>query len=347
MAQSARVTRQDVANRANTSVAVVSYVINNGPRNVRAETRDRVLSAIRELGYRANLAARSLRTQRTMAIGLIVPDASNPYFGALAREIEEAAFARGYALLLGNAMEEKERELAHVRALLDRQVDGVILAPSAGPTPWMDDLVRSPTASVILDRGLEEMPFPQVVVDNRSGACAAVQHLVGHGCQRIACIAGPRGIHPTDERVAGWRQAMDEAGLTPNAVDLHYGTFRQEDGYSTAMIMLGNGRRPDAVFATSDEQAIGVLSAAAQLGLRVPEDLAVFGFDGIEGGRFTVPPLSTVQQPLHDLATEAVDRVARQPGQPPAVADSIWLQTSLTLRRSCGCDWSGHQTLRA
>jgi len=335
-----QVTRRDVAHRAGTSVAVVSYVINDGPRNVKPETKERVLAAIKELGYRANAAARSLRTRRTMAIGLVVPDASSPFYGALAREIEDEAFAAGYALLLGNAMEDKAREAAYVRTLLGRQVDGLIVAPSSGYNSWLEDVARSATTSIIIDRDVQGVPITSVTVNNRDGALAAVRHLISHGRVRIACIAGPRGVHPTEDRVDGWHRALAEGNLLADACPVTYGTFLQSDGFSKGMQLLSRGFRPDAIFTTSDEQAIGVLSAASQLGIRVPDELSVMGFDGLRNGQFCIPPLSTVEQPLRLLAQSAVRRVIDARPIEPRSPERIEMTTRLVLRRSCGCDFA-------
>lgn len=342
MRESSEVTRRDVAARAGTSVAVVSYVLNDGPRNVRPETRERVLKAMRDLGYRANAAARTLRTRRTMAIGLLVPDASNPFFGALARQIEDAAFARGYALFLCNAMESKSREEAYIRALLGRQVDGLIIAPCSGSSRWVDELAQSLTASVIIDRVLDDTPFTTMAADNEGGAYAAVRHLVGHGRRRVGCIAGPKGVHPTEDRVNGWRRALAEAGLPEDPALMHYGTFTQRDGHFAAHAMLSLPNRPDSLFVTSDEQAIGALAAAADLALDVPRDVAVFGFDGIAGGEFSRPSLSTVMQPTETLAREAVARVIGQDPKARSSPERITLATALVLRRSCGCTGQEH-----
>jgi LacI family transcriptional regulator len=333
------VTRRDVARRAGTSEAVVSYVLNDGPRNVSPATRERVLVAIHELGYRANAVARSLRTNRTTSIGLVVPDASNSFFGLLAREIENVAFSEGYTLLIGNAMENEEREAAYVRTLLARQVDGLIIAPLHGPDLWRHELTESRVRSVILDREVDDVDGIHVTVDNEGGAYNATNHLLRHGRSRIACVAGPAGVHSTDDRVAGWRRALIETGLDAECFPVSYGYFRQRDGYHAGRRMLSHKLSVDAVFVTSDEQAIGLLRAAAEVGVRVPDDLAIFGFDGLEGGAFSVPAISTVEQPLGELARIAVERILRRADRLEALDQRIRLPTRLLPRESCGCSY--------
>ncbi|MEA5052400.1 MAG: LacI family DNA-binding transcriptional regulator, partial [Propionicimonas sp.] len=160
-----RVTRGEVAARAGTSPAVVSYVLNGGPRPVSDATRARVLAAIDELSYRPNSIARSLRTQKTMTIGLIVPDTSNPFFGEASRAIEDAAYRQGFMVVLGNATESEERQSSYIRALVDQRVDGLIILPQYGTRSWIADIRESGIACVVLDRPVAELTFPSVGAD--------------------------------------------------------------------------------------------------------------------------------------------------------------------------------------
>lgn len=325
------VTRRDVARLAGTSEAVVSYVLNDGPRNVAPATRARVIEAIAALGYRPNAVARSLRTKRTMTIGLVVPDNANPFFAELAREIEDVAFTRGYTLLLGNAMDDDEREATYVRTLLDRQVDGLILIPSHGPGSWRAVIEESAVPCLILDREVAGVPAASILVDNVGGAHEATRHLIEHGRRRIGCVAGPDGINPTRDRVTGWRSAMVEAGLEPAPVA--HEPFGRRQAYHAGVRLLSSDNRPDALFVTSDEQAFGVLRAAAELGLRVPDDLAICSFDGIAASAYTVPALTTMRQPLEELGAAAVTQLLNDPESHRRIV----LPSRLIRRGSCGC----------
>ena len=295
------VTRRDVARRAGTSEAVVSYVINNGPRNVSPETRRRVLEAIRQVGYRANTVARSLRMNRTMTLGLVIPDNANAFFADLCHQIEETAFQRGYTLLLGHARGILEREIAYVRTLTERQVDGLIVVPSHGPHLWREELSQSPTPCVVVDRLIEGATLPHVLVNNQAGGHLATSHLLDHGRSRIGCVAGPQ-IHPTLDRVAGWREAQADQGLEPTDSLLTYGPCTARDGYQKGLEILVRSDRPDAIFVTSDEQARGVLRAAGELGIDVPGDLAICSFDGTTGAAYSVPGITTMAQPVTSWA---------------------------------------------
>ncbi|WP_331767897.1 LacI family DNA-binding transcriptional regulator [Embleya sp. NBC_00896] len=344
-------TRQDVARLAGTSPAVVSYVLNNGPRSVAPATRDRVLAAVKQLDYRPNAVARSLRLSHTMTLGLVVPDSANPFFAELARSLEDHAWAAGYTLLVGNAVDDDQREAGYVRTFLDRQVDGLVIIPTHGNRTWRGELARSGVPCLVFDREVEDPTVSQVLVDNVEGARAATAHLIGHGRRRVGCIAGPLGIHPTVDRVAGWRNALEEAGQRvgsgsggrtgwescPDAAPLVHGSFGRRDGYLAGLTLLSRDRGLDALFVTSDEQAVGVLRAATELGLRVPEDLAIVSFDGIAASAYTWPALSTMRQPVGALGRVAMARLSARMADPDLAPSRDVLPVHLIARGSCGC----------
>ncbi|MHA6757049.1 LacI family DNA-binding transcriptional regulator [Streptacidiphilus sp. PAMC 29251] len=344
-------TRQDVAGLAGTSPSVVSYVLNNGPRTVAPATRERVLAAVQQLGYRPNAVARSLRLSHTMTLGLVVPDAANPFFAELARTLEDHAWSAGYTLLVGNTVDDPGREAGYIRTFIDRQVDGLVLIPAQGDQPWRTELARSGVPSLIFDRELEGVEISQVLVDNVRGAQLATEHLLAHGRRRVGCIAGPLGIHPTVDRVVGWRLALEQAGrkagsgsggrtgweACPEAAPLLHGSFGRLDGYRSGRALLSRDRSVDALFVTSDEQAAGVLRAATELGIRVPEDLALVSFDGIAAGAYTTPALSTMRQPVDDLGRTAIARLLDRMKDPDLPPSRDVLPVTLLARGSCGC----------
>lgn len=333
--------RRDVAALAGVSPAVVSYVLNEGPRGVAPETRDRVLAAVEELGYRPNGIARSLRTNRTMTLGLVIPDTANPFFAELARAVEEAAFKAGYTLLIGNAAEDEGRQTTYVRTFLQRQVDGVLLVPTHGPVRCVAELRRSLKPWVVLDRRVDHIDdVSQVLADSRGGAREATRHLLDHGRRSIACIAGPLDVTTPRDRVAGWRDALTEAGHRPVRRLVRHAPFGRKAGYRAACDLFAAGtRHPDAVFVASDEQALGVLRALAELGLHCPDDVAVASFDGIASGAYTVPGLTTMAQPFAKLGERAIARLVTSIAEPDAAApaEAVVLPVSLVTRGSCGC----------
>lgn len=329
-------TRDDVARLAGTSTAVVSYVVNGGPRPVSAATRDRVLRAIETLDYRPNALARSLRARRTRALGLIVPDLANPFFGELARAVEEQGFADGNALLVGNSMGNEEQERSYVELFLEYRVGGLIIVPVGAAQPSTARLRQSSVPVVVLDRFVSGLNAPTVLPDNIGGAAAATTHLLEHGFEDVACMAGPGGLVSSEERVQGWARAMDAAapGVPRRAVVRT--SFGRAAGYLAALDLLRQPAPPRALFVASDEQAFGVLRAAADVGVRVPQDLAVVGFDGLEEAAFTVPGLTTVRQDVTAAGRLAVrilgDRECHHADGP------VRLPVQLCVRGSCGCE---------
>ncbi|NDL56931.1 substrate-binding domain-containing protein [Phytoactinopolyspora mesophila] len=331
------VRRADVARLAGTSPAVVSYVLNGGPRTVAPATRARVLAAVESLGYRPNGVARSLRMNKTMTLGLVVPDTANPYFAELARAIEEAAFAHGYTLLIGNGAEDDERQTAYVRTFLQRQIDGLFLVPAHGTPSCLPDLERARTPWITLDRQVAgTTDIPAVLVDNRGGARTATEHLLEHGRRRIACIAGPEDVYPATDRVAGWRDAIADAGLPAAETSVLNVPFGRHPGYVAARRVLSE-RIVDAIFTASDEQALGALRAVTELGLRCPDDVAITSFDGIAAAAYATPALTTMSQPFGELGRVAVSRLLTRITDPEGDTGISVLPVQLTARGSCGC----------
>ncbi|HET7768996.1 MAG TPA: LacI family DNA-binding transcriptional regulator [Chloroflexota bacterium] len=304
------VTRDDVARRAGVSVATVSYVLNAGPKPVSADKRRRVLEAVTQLGYRPNAIARSLRARRTNILGLIVPDSANPYFARLSRSIEDAAAERGYQVVVSNAAEDPEREAAQIEALLRLQVDGLLWVPADLSASHAGAPEGVPTVQV--DRALppsEAEPAGDVIEsDNALGGRLAAEHLLELGHRRIAFLSGPAEHLHTIERLRGAREAASEAGVE---LEVRHGDFGYRSGYEAgrAWFSLPPAERPTAVICANDAMALGALCAAAEAGVRVPADLSVTGYDDIAQARYTVPPLTTVAQPLDEMAREAIDRL--------------------------------------
>lgn len=331
--------RKDVAALAGVSPSVVSYVLNGGPRGVAPGTRSKVLAAIEQLGYRPNGIARSLRTSRTMTLGLVIPDSSNPFFAELARAIEEAAFDAGYTLLVGNATEDAGRQTTYIRTFLERQVDGLLLVPAHGPVECLLELRSSIKPCVVLDRRVDRLDgLSQVLVDSRGGAREATRHLLAHGRRAIGCIAGPVDVTTTQDRVAGWRDALVGAGLRPTETAIRHVPFGRAAGYRAACDLLGSGaRHPDAIFVASDEQALGALRALAELGMRCPDDVAVASFDGIASSAYAVPALTTMAQPFVQLGRRSIASLITCIADPGVEPEEAVLPVSLVARGSCGC----------
>jgi LacI family transcriptional regulator len=323
------VTRNEVAREAGVSPAVVSYVLNDGPRPVSADARARVLDAVARLGYRPDGLARSLRVGRTHTLGLVVPDATNPFFAELARAIEDAAFRRRHAVLVCNSADDLARERTYIESLAERRVDGLILV-SATEDQDVSGLTGLSIPIVALDRSPDEIPISTIRTRNENAAYLGTRHLIEHGHRAIGLIAGPgRGV--SDDRAAGWRRALAEHGL--NEGPLVRGDFSFDGGDSAARRMLELGVPVSAVLAASDVQAVGAASAFRARGLVVPDTIALVSIDGTAASAYTNPPLTTVAQAIGPMAEAAVGHLIDR----PAEVIHWTFDNELVVRESCGC----------
>ncbi|BBE73369.1 LacI family DNA-binding transcriptional regulator [Oharaeibacter diazotrophicus] len=315
----ARVGIRDVAARAGVSVGTVSRVINDHP-SVTPEVRAAVKAIVAELDYRPDTFAQSMRRRTSRTVGVVVPDLANPFFAEILQSAERAARTAGHDVLFVSSLEDPDAEADHLRTLAGRKVDGIVLVPSDGA-----HRIDPPKGVrlVLVDRMLPG--FPGVSADHRGGARTAVEHLIGLGHRRIGCIAGPAGAGPARERLEGYLDVMaPRMPAGPEAEGLVvYGPFDYSGGRRAAAYLLDRpaAERPTAIFAGSDQQAIGALRAAADLGLAVPRDLSVVGFDGVPLSDLVNPRLTTVVQPVARLAGAAVEmilgtRPLPPPGQP-------------------------------
>jgi LacI family transcriptional regulator len=336
MTSLARATRDDVAKKAGVSTAVVSYVVNNGPRPVASATRDRVLAAMAELEYRPNASARALKLARTGVLGLVVPDISNPFFSEFAKHVQDIAHEQGYAVIVGNTNLDPEREQAQLTSILDREVDGLIVFGIRDAT-LLSTLVTTRVPVVSMDWQLQDGTVPTVVADDYGAALAAVQHLVGHGHTDIGYIGGPDDLRISHVREQGWADVVGPLVSSDRLLELRtFAEFSRRGGHAAGLTLLsGAPRRPTALFVSSDIQAIGVLHACYILGLDVPGDLAVVSFDGTEDSEFSSPPMTTVQLPLELMAGHAVRKLLESS---PGLDLHSTIPHRLIVRDSCGCE---------
>ncbi|WP_327414776.1 LacI family DNA-binding transcriptional regulator [Streptomyces sp. NBC_01233] len=338
----AKVTRDDVARLAGTSTAVVSYVINNGPRPVAPATRERVLAAIKELGYRPDRVAQAMASRRTDLIGMIVPDARQPFFAEMAHAVEQAAAERGKMVLVGNSDYRTEREVHYLRAFLGMRVSGLILVSQGMSEQAASEIEAWDARVVLLHERPEAIDDVAVVTDDIGGAQLATRHLLEHGHEYVACIGGventPSVGDPVADHVEGWRRAMQESGRSVEG-QLIEAPYNRYDAYKVALEVLARPDRPTAIFCATDDQAIGVLRAARELRIDVPGELAVAGFDDVKEAALTDPPLTTIASDRPAMARAAVDLVLDD-GLRVAGSRRERLKqfpSALVIRRSCGC----------
>jgi DNA-binding LacI/PurR family transcriptional regulator len=292
-----KATIADVARAAEVSTGTVSHVL-SGARFVRPQTRARVEQAIDRLGYRPSTIARALSSRRTQTVGMVVPDVTNPFFSDLIWQVERALTDADYALIFGNSANDPERERRYLEGLIERRVDAAILVMTADADEGLLRRVADEVPTVHVDRAAGATD--SVVGDNAAGTAAAVEHLVSLGHRRIAFVNGDERLPTARERRQGFDAALARHGL--DAVVHAAGPFTLESGQRLALGVLEH--EPSAVLAGNDLIAMGVLNAAAERGLRVPNDLAVVGYDDIAYAAFTAPPLTTVRQPGGAMGTE-------------------------------------------
>jgi LacI family transcriptional regulator len=303
------VTQLDVAKLAGTSAAVVSYVLNNGPRPVAEDTRMRVLAAMAELDFRPNNAARSLRSGKSQVLGLVIPDSSHPFFADVARQMEKAAYELGYVILTGNSMNDPAREKEYFSLFREHQVDGVLL--TVDPIASVEPLSGSRIPVVLMDQPAEGTSISSVCVDYYAAAYDATKYLISQGHTRVGFIGGPNAIPSAAARFAGWSAALDDAGLAhgqSRIVD-----FTREAGRSAGIELLSANNRITAAFISSDQQAVGFMRGAALLGLEAPRDVSVIAFDDSDDCLYTNPPLSAVRQPIAHMIDRALELLLTTP----------------------------------
>lgn len=288
----------DVAEVAGVSISTVSHVLNR-TRPVREETRARVLAAMQSLEYRPSSLARAMVRQKTRTIGLIVPDNVNPFFAELARGIENYGFDAGYNVMLCNSDQSAEKEVAYLDMLISKRVDGVIYITSDVAEERLAPLRSQMIPVVTCDR--DYPGIHAVMVQNYQGGYTAAQHLIDLGHRRIACISGTFSTSHSQDRVFGYRDALVENGLAYDPALVLIGDWSLASGKSAAFHFMRLPQPPTAIFACNDIMAIGAVSGLRTLGLIVPDDVSVVGFDGISVCAYLVPGLTTVATPIREL----------------------------------------------
>lgn len=327
-------TIKDVASKADVSIATVSRVL-NGSRYVSPDLRERVVQAMQALGYQPNAIAQGLRRQATHTVGLLVPRINEPFFAQFAFALEKTFFTSGYRTLFCSTEENPDKEREYVGILLGQQVDAVVAFPSiAGPDENIARLVERGVPVVLVERQLAGFEVSQVLVTNFQGSYDGVRHLVELGHLRIGIICASLANIPAD-RLTGARQALIEARVDSDirVVD-RLPDFKT--GYDVALEMLRKRPRPTAIFALTDSMAVGVLHAAAEVGLRVPDDLSIVGFDDIPLVSFLIPPLTTVAQPTYAMGESAARILLDQLEGDGAAPQTVVLETELIRRASTG-----------
>ncbi|NPV80580.1 MAG: LacI family DNA-binding transcriptional regulator [Firmicutes bacterium] len=301
------VTIKDVAKLAGVSLSTASYVLNNKGA-VSEKTRDKVLLAARKLNYKPNAIARSLVTGSSKTIGLLIPDISDPYFTEIVKGVEECANSNGYSVILCNTDRKLEKENQYFNILKEKRADGIILTGGAmNNDRHLLRLEDDNIAVVVIGR--HSLPFRAVVVDNVMAAREVTEYLLGKGHRRIGFISGSLLSTTSQDRLEGYKQALAFHGVPYDESLVSEADFKVQGGMEAArrFFELPMERRPTAVFAGNDQMAIGVMGAAREYGLRVPEDIAVVGFDDIPLASLVTPSLTTVRLPMYEMGYKAME----------------------------------------
>lgn len=297
------ITLKELAARAGVHPSTISRVVNSDAQlRIAAATRARIEALLRETQYRPNGVARGLKLRQTFVLAVVIPDVTNPLFAALYRGVEDAAGLRGYSVILCNTDGSSERERAHLQTLQARRVDGVILASSYLKDPSVQWLRQQRIPHVMLNRFSDEAD-PFVGSDDFAGGKLATAHLISLGHRRVGHLAGPRNISTAVHRQRGYQAALAEAGLPPDQSLIAESGFVEEGGLGAMEKLLSLPEPPTAVFAVTDTVAVGAYAAAARRGLRIPEQLAVVGYNDIPLASRLSPAMTTVRLPLHEFGT--------------------------------------------
>lgn len=335
-ARRSRATITDVATEAGVHPSTVSRVLGGkAATTVRAETRRRVFDAADRLGYRPSALARSLRLQKTLTLGMLVPDITNPFFSSIIKGAENAARARGYNVILCNSEDEPALEASCLQALREHEVDGILIASSQMADHTIDRLRAEGFPFVLLNRATRSEADMAVVVDNRAAAREAVRHLAGLGHARVGHLAGPQRTTTGAGRMEGYRDEVEALGLEdrPDLV-VEATAFSVDAGYRAASTLLDGRARPTAVFAANDLIAIGLLQRLREAGARVPRDLSVVGFNDIPLAGLLEPALTTVRVPQSEMGVAGAGLLIDHLEGRPIDDVRITLPTQLVVRAS-------------
>ena len=301
------ITIKDVAKRAGVSPSTVSRAL-SGKVHVDRDTKHKVMEAVKDLNYAPNKLAKGLKEGKTSTIGLILPNIRNPVFPVVARGVEDTAREMGYTVILCNTDENLETEKEYVDKLKNKWVDGLIFATAGRAISHILDLKNAGFPVVLLVRNPDNQ-VDAVVIDNYESARQGVTYLIGKGHKRIAIINGDMDLTLYRERFDGYKRALEDAGIKMTSELIVEDYSKNSDGYLATKNLLNKGIIPDAIFASSDPKAAGAIRAIKDKGYRVPQDISVMGFDGLDISALLDPQLTTIAQPLYEMGTQAAKRV--------------------------------------
>ena len=329
-------TLKDVAKLAGVSTATVSHVI-NGTRFVSEELQEKVNNAMAQLDYRPNMMARALKMGNQKTIGVIVPDCTNPFFAEISRSIDRYCFSKGYNIILCNTDNNLEQQSSYTNMLISKHIDGVIFISSDNTDDEINKFLKNSIPVVIADRIGKNSHVDSIIVDNEKGGYEATKYLINIGFRKIGCISGPSFISSSSQRVLGYKRALKEANIEIRDEFISVGDFHFAGGIAAAEKFLKLDDKVEAVFATNDMMALGFINALKNAGLSVPLDISVVGYDNIQLSQFMTPKLTTISQPLEEVAKISTDLLLEKINNKQINNSSKLIRLSPTLieRESC------------
>jgi LacI family transcriptional regulator len=326
-------TMKQVADKARVSTTTVSHVINN-TRVVSADARDRVLSVIDELRYIPSAVARSLKNDKTHTLGMMIPNNSNPYFAEIIQGIEDESFKLGYNIILCNSYDDPKKQAAYTRVLMEKRIDGLIIVASGSDDELNQLLSDEAIPKVLVDREVPGLAADFIESDHEQGGYLATKHLLELGHTDIACVAGPKTLLPSGDRVHGYLRALQEANVPFQNDFLAHSDFTSQGGFTAFQQLLALKKRPSAIFVSNDLMAIGGLCAAQQAGVQIPAELSVVGYDDIALASFSTPRLTTIAQPKYEIGVLTAQVMVARIKNAELPLRREMLQTQLVIRQS-------------
>jgi LacI family transcriptional regulator len=328
---------KDVANRASVAVGTVSNVLNY-PDRVSQRTKERVLRAIDELGFIRNDAARQLRAGQSRTIGLIVLDVGNPFFTSVVRAAEDAAALQGSAVLLGDSGHNAGRESNYIDLFQEQRVQGLLISPVGDVTERLDQLRERGVPTVLVDRLADDSKYSSVSVDDDAGGYLAARHLLDTGRRRLAFVGGPTSIRQVADRLQGAQRAVkEEPDATLEVLDSDGQTVLAGRSVGDTLVERGRGELPDGIFCANDLLALGVMQSLSMThALRIPEDIALIGYDDIDFAVSAVVPLSSIRQPTEALGRTAIELLAEELESDNPRHRAVIFTPELVVRQSTG-----------
>lgn len=299
-----------IAEKAGVSTATVSRVLSGFP-GVREKTKKKVMKITSELNYEVDGIARSLRQKKTFKIGVIVGNVLSQFYTVLAKSIEDIANKYGYSVILCNGDDDPEKELNYLKVLRSSRVDGIIIVPTGKNAGYINNLLQSNIKIVLVDRLIEGVDCDAVLVDNEKGAYTAVKYLIDKGYKKIAIIDGLIDTTTGKERLKGYLRALNENNIPRNDDFIKIKDFKKRSGIVFANELLENKNKPEAIFVANLDLTLGAILSIKSLGLKIPDDIAVIGFDDSDWAQILEPPLTTISQPVYDLGTTAAEMLIK------------------------------------